>query len=82
MAKQIKIGKTQRGFKLAEFEDRYANKCSIQDSSLATEAAIWLGVDTDSMGVELSTRMHLTVDMVKSLLPVLNRFVETGTIGE
>lgn len=36
---------TNRGFKLGEFTDRYGVKCSIQESSLATEAAIWFGVD-------------------------------------
>jgi len=30
--------------------------------------------------VLLSTRMHLTQDMVKELLPVLERFVETGEL--
>lgn len=30
--------------------------------------------------VEFSTRMHLTRDMVKELLPILQGFVETGEI--
>ena len=35
---------TSRGFSVIEFSDRYGDKCEIQESSLATEAAIWLGV--------------------------------------
>lgn len=32
--------------------------------------------------VLLSTRMHLNIDQVKALLPLLQRFVETGEIIE
>lgn len=32
--------------------------------------------------VQLKTRMHLTQDQVKALLPLLQRFVETGEIQE
>ena len=35
---------TNRGFVLGEFTDLYGTKCSIQESSLADEPAIWLGV--------------------------------------
>lgn len=42
---KIKKSKTERGFGLYEFTDLYGSKCSIQDSSLATESAIWFGVD-------------------------------------
>lgn len=42
---KIKKSKTGRGFGLMQFEDRYGSKCSIQKSSLATEDAIWLGID-------------------------------------
>jgi hypothetical protein len=43
----IKLEKkvTERGFEIIEFMDRYNSKCSLQKSSLATEDAIWLGVD-------------------------------------
>lgn len=41
----MKKSKTHRGFALIEFEDRYGAKCSLQKSSLATEDAIWFGVD-------------------------------------
>ena len=71
----------------------------MQDSSLATEPAIWFGVDDpepkimrkDTIDggtgwadyplnphVQLSTRMHLTQEQVKALLPILTHFAETG----
>lgn len=42
---KISLLPTQRGFLRGEFTDRYGVKCSIQKSSLATEDAIWLGID-------------------------------------
>lgn len=65
---------TARGFPLGDFQDHYGERCSIQESSLATEFAIWLGRDEE--------RMHLTQAEVAVLLPVLARFVETGELGE
>jgi len=45
----MKTKKTERGFRIAEFKDRYDNNCSIQKSSLATEDAIWLGIDNPKL---------------------------------
>lgn len=36
---------TQRGFGNIEFQDMYGAECSIQKSSLATEDAIWFGIN-------------------------------------
>ena len=90
---------TERGFGLFEFQDKYGAKCSLQDSSLATEPAIWFGVDDADPkimackvieggkgwtkylipeDVLLTTRMHLTQEQVKALLPILTHFAETG----
>ena len=105
----LKFEKTSRGFPRVQFKDRYGSECSIQESSLATEAAIWfgpdeagpkimasearrLGIDTGGdttgwveypvpKGVMLTTRMHLTRDQVGVLLPVLQRFAETGELS-
>ena len=93
---KIKKGKTQRGFRKFEFVDRYGAECSLQMSSLAEEAAIWLGCnDADPkvlvpgegwQKVEMppdyvaNTRMHLTQKMVKQLLPALQKFAETGEL--
>lgn len=46
MKKSIfKKSKTNRGFPLIESKDLYGAGYSIQESSLATQAAIWLGID-------------------------------------
>lgn len=85
---------TSRGFVVYRFVDRFEQRCSLQESSLATEHAIWLGVDRGLAGtydpvtltpdahgmVDLSLRMHLTRDHVRELLPLLQRFVETGDL--
>ena len=103
----MELSKTERGFAIGEFTDRYGAKCSLQKSSLATEDAIWFGVDdanpqimasdakrlgiaTDANNgwvkfeipkeVLLSTRMHLTQEMVQQLLPTLQKFAETGEL--
>lgn len=105
----MELRKTERGFEIGEFTDRYGQRCSIQKSSLATEDAIWFGLDDadpqimasdairlgipteENCGwikfeipkeVLISTRMHLTQDMVKELLPILQRFAETGELYE
>lgn len=93
---RIKKTKTQRRFPLLQFTDRYDAKCSIQKSSLATEDAIWFGVDDADpkilipgsgwqhfeipKQVLLTTRMHLTQKQVRKLLPILTMFAETGDI--
>lgn len=41
----LTFNRTDRGFTIGRFIDRYDMACSVQDSSLATEAAIWLGLD-------------------------------------
>ncbi len=41
----MELKKTGRGFPICEFTDHYDHKCSLQKSSLATEDAVWLGVD-------------------------------------
>ena len=92
---------TDRGFSLSSFVDLYDAECSVQKSSLATEDAIWLGIDNpDPMilasrvveggtgwvkyplpdDVMITTRMHLSRGMVEELLPVLQKFVDTGDI--
>jgi hypothetical protein len=41
----VKMAATSRGFSRGEFKDLYGIECSIQKSSLASEDAIWLGVN-------------------------------------
>lgn len=42
---RMKRETTNRGFYRFTFTDRYQKECSIQESSLATEACIWLGIN-------------------------------------
>ena len=77
----MKVEETERGFGVISFKDKYGSECSLQESSIATEACIWLGVDIDFRGNEC-TRMHLTVEQVKELLPHLQKFVETEFLRE
>jgi hypothetical protein len=72
-APELKVEYTPRGFAVARGFDRYGNSYSVQDSSLAEEACIWLGGSAD--------RAHLTQEQVAQLLPLLMRFVETGSIA-
>lgn len=81
----LSTSKTNRGFVLSEFKDRFKSECSIQESSLMCDddeiGAIWLGVMVDFNGLGC-TRMHLTVPMVRDLLPLLQHFAETGRLPE
>ena len=70
---KMELRKTERGFARCDFVDRYGFQCSIQESSLATEYAIWLGVTEN--------RMHLTQEMAEALIPLLQKFVETGELS-
>lgn len=40
---ELKVEKTGRGFRIISFKDDYRVECSLQESSLATEDAIWFG---------------------------------------
>lgn len=41
----LELKPTQRGFPRAEFTDFNGTECSIQESSIATDYCIWLGVN-------------------------------------
>jgi hypothetical protein len=72
---------TDRGFKRGGFVDRYNVECSIQESSLVSEPAIWLGCNegTHHQG-QCSARMHLTQEQVARLLPFLQYFAMHGEL--
>lgn len=96
MADEIKITKTGRNFDIGRFSDYYGSKCSIQKSSLALIDCIWLGIEDPEPkimepgigwipfeipeGVLVKTHMHLTQEQVKELLPILQKFAETGEL--
>lgn len=77
----IVLKPTPRGLLRGDFEDRYGQQCSIQESSLATDEAIWLGVDVTLKGEEIAGRMHLTRQQIKDLLPLLRYFARNGSLG-
>lgn len=57
----MKTGKTHRGFAYAEFTDIYGYPCSIQKSSLATEDAIWIGIDDPKSQIMASQAKRLGI---------------------
>ena len=73
--RSIELHRTPRGFRLGTFMDRYGISCSIQESSLATEPALWLGTDDNGQG-----RMHLTRTMARELSELLAHFAEHGVL--
>lgn len=68
----LRVTQTARGDRIIEFTDTLNRISSIQESSLANERCIWLGVK--------GNRMYLTQDMVAELLPYLHNFVQTGML--
>jgi hypothetical protein len=79
------IKPTQRGFKRAEFVDRYGAKCSIQESSLATEYCIWLGCESETVDLQgrpCGARMHVSQELAAELIPLLQVFVATGLLPD
>lgn len=64
----MKLQKSDRGFLFGEFIDRCGDKCSIQESSLATEDAIWFGIDSPKLTVFEDENMgrYVTTEMPKT----------------
>jgi hypothetical protein len=64
----MKLEKTKRGFLNGTFTDRYGAECSIQKSSLATEDAIWLGIDNPKLTVFEDEKMgaYITTSLPKN----------------
>jgi hypothetical protein len=90
-----KIKSTERGFAIAEFDDLYGNKCSLQKSSAAMYDAVWFGISNPEInvlmdgqwktvslpeGAVIHSRMHLSQKMVRELLPALQHFAEHGEL--
>lgn len=76
----MKIKKTDHGFEFVEFDDANGEQCSLQQSSAtmggpAGTDFIWLGID------EPFLRMHLCRDHVMQLIPLLQRWVVTGSFS-
>lgn len=93
----MKVGKSHMGFPQAEFKDRQGRPCFIGDSSMAFEYCLLLGVKTridlntqKPLDPEGAAKGHIDGDIIElerrfvrdEMIPMLQRFVETGTIGE
>jgi hypothetical protein len=77
----MNLQETERGWLFVEFTDLNGSQCSFQESSLATEAAIWLGIDKDFEGIK-TRRMHLSQEQVIKLLPLLTHFAAHGVLPD
>ena len=73
---------TDRGFILGEFRDLHGSLCSIQESSLATESALWVGVSEPYEGARggHNVRMHLSQEMAAELVDVLRSHAKHGDL--
>ena len=90
------VAKTQRGFELIMFVDRYETPCSLQQSSIFDDAhaeqpgatAIWLGVDRQTSARDgmfdaaNQTRMHIDLKQAKALVAVLETWIKCGSFTE
>ena len=78
----MKVGKTERGFVRIDFTDLYGQECSLQESSLATDDAIWLGCNEGKHPTDgvCYARMHLNREMVEELIVHLYTFLQTGEL--
>lgn len=59
--------KTVRGFGYYEFKDTYGSNCSLQESSSAMEAKVWLGVDNANPRIMASDAEKLGIYLNPSL---------------
>ncbi len=78
------VEKTDRGFEIIKFRDRYDEPCSLQQSSLAEytlpgSSAVWLGLDLSVLHETKSGRMHLDREQVWYLVHHLQRWLNTGS---
>lgn len=70
----IKVEQHGLEFPEAKFKDFYDKDCYIKLSSIVEPRCIWLG--------SWQGPMHLNLDQVAQLMPILQRFVDTGDINE
>lgn len=73
--KKAKRSKTQRGFWIYDqFVDLNNSKIRIQESSLATERAVWIFANNDNP--ELDGDPHLTTEQARRVIKALQSFVD------
>jgi hypothetical protein len=59
----MEIAKTARGFNFGSFKDINGVECSIQESSIATEVCLWLGVNDVNPQIMASDAKRLGLDV-------------------
>lgn len=81
--RNLTIQRTDRGFVRYDFDDMYGERCSAQQSSLATQPALWLGqnVPTQHHTGDTTCRMHLSQDDARWLSVLLKHFADTGELN-
>jgi len=60
------VKRTSRGFRFYEFKDRNGCECTIQKSSIATEHAIWLGIESAEPKILHSDATRLGIEHDKT----------------
>lgn len=79
----IEFERTESGFVRGTFKDRDGEECSIQESSVATEHMLWLGLDEGThVDGHCLARMHITKEIAEELVRHLNCFIYTGQLPE
>lgn len=73
---KIELYTTERGFTVYSFTDLHEWRCILQEGGLADKPHIWLGIS------RADQRLRLSQDLVRALLPILQRFADTGELGE
>lgn len=53
---------TARFFRIGTFKDRYKKECSIQESSLAEDHCVWLGIDNADPQIMAADAIKLGLD--------------------
>lgn len=79
----IRFNATDRGFNRGEFYDQNGVECSIQESSLATAGAAWVGPN-ESVDGQMHTpdRMHIAPDEYNTIIGPLEEFASSGKLPE
>jgi len=73
----MNIERSPHGYSLVHFIDAVGSDCSLQDSSLASEACCWFGVcRSPAPRRDEMTRMHLTVEMTRQVARAMRAALE------
>ncbi len=78
---ELRVVATNRGFLRGDFRDINGEACSAQESSNASQHALWLGQDRCPK-CQTPTRMHLSREQAGVLADVLGAFARTGHLAE